>query len=107
LLSLLLKIRLFGGCSGFRKLGTEVGLAIAEALIKVLFESDLKTILQDENEDNVMADLGVEDYIDEVESEPQSKGIFHCSAFDSSWSPHGMYGGYDDWEIYLDANGID
>jgi hypothetical protein len=34
---------------------------------------------------------------------------FHYSngISDNSWSPNWIYGGYDDWEDYGDANGLD
>jgi hypothetical protein len=75
----------------------------------LLMKSDLRSIIEEEEEDNIRSDLGMDDYLYDREEEQQSKGPFHYSngISDNSWSPNGMYGGYDDWEDYRDANGLD
>ena len=79
---------------------------IATKIMDTLMESDLRTLIEDLEEDNIACDLGMDDgYI--FESEEQSKGPLHKSYMDNSWSPNGLYGGYDDWETYRDANGLD
>ena len=72
-------------------------------------KSDLKSFIEEEKEDNIASDLGMDDYLYDREEECQSEGLYHYSngISDASWSPNGMYGGYDDWETYRDANGLD
>lgn len=83
---------------------------VATKIMDSLTKSELKSIIEDDEEDNVANDLGLNDYRDNYsEGEEQSKGPFHYSRgiSDLSWSPHGLYGGYDDWETYREANGLD
>ena len=69
-------------------------------------KSDLKSFIEEEEEDNIAIDLGMDDYLYDREEEYQSKGLYHYSnrISDAFWSPNGMNGGYDDWETYCDAN---
>ena len=82
---------------------------IANEIMDILLKSDLKSCLKKDEEDNISSDLGMDDYYYQSDQECQSKGMFHYNngISDSSWSPNGMYGGYDDWETYRDANGLD
>lgn len=83
---------------------------IATKIMDLLMNSDLSSIINEEEEDNIRSDLGMDDCLDDSEEEEhQSKGLFHYSngISDDSWSRNGMYGGYDDWETYCDANGLD
>jgi len=78
---------------------------IAENIINLLLQSKLARLLEEECEtDDIMEDC---DY--DSEEECEVKGLYHCSSGvpDSHWSPHGLYGGYDNYEDYLDANGIE
>ena len=77
--------------------------------MNLLMKSVLKSFIEEEEEDNIASDLGMDDYLYDREEECQSKGLYHYSngISDASWSPNGVYGGYDDWETYRDANGLD
>ena len=81
---------------------------IAEKIMNILFSSKLKRLLDENEEDEIANDLyGFRE--DHYEEERYQKGPYHYSSGipDSSWSPNGMYAGYDDYEDYLDAYGID
>jgi hypothetical protein len=81
---------------------------IATIIMNLLLKSDLKSLIDEYEEDNILSDLGMYDY-DYGHRYDQSKGPLHyaCGIPDDCWSPDGLYGGYHDYEDYLDANGIE
>ena len=82
---------------------------IANDIMDTLLNSDLKSSLLEDKEDNIKSDLYLDDYSDDDNERYQSKGTCHYlnNIPDDDWSPNGMYGGYNDWETYRDANGLD
>jgi len=79
---------------------------IADKIINLFVESEIFYLIKFEAKDNIAEDRDLGYY---NQQNCQSKGLFHYSAgiSDDAWSPDGLYGGYDDWETYLDANGIE
>ena len=79
---------------------------IASKIMDLLIKSQLRPYIQEDEVDNIASDLGIgmDDCYDDDYRIYQSKGGCHRSDHDLSWSPTGLYGGYDDWETYRDAN---